>query len=78
MMTLLLWLLLFLFSWPLALVALVLYPVIWLLLLPFRMIGLAVGGVLGLVWSVLTLPIRLIAPANQNNRQASSSRLNRN
>ncbi len=58
-MTFLLWLLLFLFSWPLALLALVLYPFIWLLLLPFRIVGIAVGGVLELLWAILTLPLRL-------------------
>ena len=60
-MTFLLWLLLFLFSWPLALIALVLYPIVWLLLLPFRIVGIAVGGVLELVWAILTLPARLLA-----------------
>lgn len=76
-MTFLLWLLLFLFSWPLALIALVLYPVVWLLLLPFRIVGIAVGGVLELVWAILTLPIRLLRQDRPNNKQASSSRLNR-
>jgi len=63
-MTLLLWLLLFLFSWPLALAALVLYPLAWLLLLPFRVVGIAVGGALALVWAVVTLPFRLLTPAH--------------
>jgi len=67
-MTFLLWLLLFLFSWPLALVALVLYPVVWLLLLPFRLVGIAVGGVLALIWGILTLPLRLLAPHHQQSR----------
>jgi hypothetical protein len=67
-MTFLLWLLLFLFSWPLALIALVLYPVVWLLLLPFRLVGVAVGGVLSLVWAVLTLPLRLLNPSHQHSR----------
>jgi hypothetical protein len=44
----------------LALLALFLYPIIWLLLLPFRIVGIAVGGVLELVWSIITLPARLI------------------
>ncbi len=60
MITFVLWILLFLFSWPLALLALVLYPVVWLLLLPFRIVGIAVEGVLELVWSILTLPVRLL------------------
>jgi len=68
MMTVLLWLLLFLFSWPLALIALVLYPVVWLLLLPFRLVGVAVSGVLALVWGILTLPLRLLQPRHQPSR----------
>jgi hypothetical protein len=46
--------------WPLAILALVLYPIVWLILLPFRVVGIAVGGVLELVWAVITLPARLI------------------
>lgn len=61
-MTFLLWCLLFVISWPIALFALILYPLVWLLLLPFRLIGIAVGGVLELVWAVLTLPLRLLRP----------------
>jgi hypothetical protein len=57
---LLLWLILLFFCWPLALVALVLYPLVWLLLLPFRIVGIAVEGVLELVWAVVTLPARLL------------------
>jgi len=57
---LLLWLLLLFFCWPLALVALVLYPLVWLLLLPFRIVGIAVEGALELVWAVVTLPARLL------------------
>jgi hypothetical protein len=56
----LLFLLLLVFCWPLALVALVLYPIVWLLLLPFRIVGIAVEGVLGLVWALITLPTRLL------------------
>jgi len=55
-LTFLLWCVLLFFCWPLALVALVLYPLIWLLLLPFRIVGIAVGGVLDLVWAIVTLP----------------------
>jgi hypothetical protein len=51
---------LLLFCWPLALLALVAYPIIWLLLIPFRLLGIAVGGVLELVGAVITLPARLI------------------
>ena len=60
MWTFLLWLLLLFLCWPLALLAVVLYPVVWLLLLPFRLLGIAVGGVLELVKAVVFLPGRLI------------------
>jgi hypothetical protein len=56
----LLWLILFVLCWPLALVALLLYPIVWLLLLPFRILGVAVGGVLALIWGLVTLPLRLL------------------
>jgi hypothetical protein len=46
--------------WPLALIALFLYPIVWLLLLPFRLIGIAVGGVLELVVAIITLPFRVL------------------
>ena len=55
-----LWCILFVVCWPLALLALVLYPIVWLLLLPFRIVGIAVHGVLELVWTVVTLPARLL------------------
>jgi len=55
-----LWLILLFFCWPLALVALVLYPIVWLMLLPFRLVGIAVEGVLELVWALITLPARLL------------------
>jgi hypothetical protein len=60
MLKFLLWLILLFFCWPLALLALVLYPVVWLLLLPFRLVGIAVEGALSLVWAVVTLPARLL------------------
>jgi len=56
----LLWLLLLIVCWPLALLALVLYPFVWLLLLPFRIVGIAVDGVLQLLKAVLFLPARLL------------------
>ncbi len=62
MFTFLLWCILFVISWPLALFALVIYPFIWLLLLPFRIVGIAVGGALALVWAIVTLPVRLLHP----------------
>lgn len=60
MITFLLWVILLLLCWPLALAALLLYPIIWLLLLPFRIVGIAVGGVLELIWALVTLPARLV------------------
>ncbi|HWB99334.1 MAG TPA: hypothetical protein VG672_21645 [Bryobacteraceae bacterium] len=60
MFTFLLWLVLFVICWPVALAALVLYPFIWLILLPFRIVGIAVGGVLELVWALVTLPARAL------------------
>ena len=59
-MKFLLWLILLAICWPLALAALVLYPLVWLLLLPFRMVGIVVDGALELVWAVITLPARLL------------------
>jgi hypothetical protein len=56
----LLWLLLLVVCWPLALLALVLYPFVWLLLLPFRVVGIAVDGVLQLLKALLFLPARLL------------------
>lgn len=58
--TFLLWCLLLFLCWPLALLALVLYPLVWILLLPFRVLGIAVEGVLELLWAVITLPARLL------------------
>ena len=60
MITFLLWCILFVLCWPLAILALVLYPILWLFLLPFRLVGIAVEGVLGLIWAIVTLPFRLI------------------
>jgi hypothetical protein len=60
MLGFLLWCILFVICWPLALLALVLYPLIWLLLLPFRIVGIAVGGVLDLVKALMFLPGRLL------------------
>src|ERR1700735_1796900 len=63
MLGFLLWCILFILCWPLALVALFLYPIVWLILLPFRIVGIAVGGVLELVWAIVTLPARGIRRA---------------
>ena len=56
-----LWCILFILCWPLALLALLLYPIVWLLLLPFRILGIAVHGVLALITSIILLPARLLS-----------------
>jgi len=56
----LLWLLLLVVCWPLALVALVLRPIVWLISLPFRLIGIAIEGVFALLRAIVTLPARLL------------------
>jgi hypothetical protein len=60
MITFFLWCILLVVCWPLALLALILYPLIWLLLLPFRIVGIAVGGVLELVKAIIFLPARVL------------------
>jgi len=60
MVKFLLWCILFVMCWPVALMALVLYPLVWLLLLPFRAVGIAVGGALGLVAAIIFLPMRML------------------
>jgi len=60
MVKFLLWLLLLVVCWPVALLALVLYPLVWLLSLPFRLVGIAVEGVFGLLRAMVTLPMRLV------------------
>jgi hypothetical protein len=60
MLKFLLWCILFVLCWPLALLAVVVYPLVWILLLPFRMVGIAVDGVLGLLRGILMLPARLV------------------
>jgi len=56
----LLWLILFVMCWPIALIAIILYPIVWLLLLPFRLVGIAVGGIFELLRAVVFLPARLL------------------
>lgn len=63
MFTFLLWVFLLFVCWPLALLAIVLYPIVWLLLLPFRILGIAVEGVLELVKAVIFLPARVLGGA---------------
>lgn len=60
MLKFLLWCLLFVLCWPLALLAIVAYPLVWLFLLPFRLVGIGVGGALELVAALIFLPARLI------------------
>ena len=60
MVKLLLWLLLLIFCWPLAVLALVLYPIVWILLLPFRLVGVAVDGVFELLRTILFLPALIL------------------
>ena len=59
-MTFLVWCLLLVVCWPVALLAVVVYPVVWLLLLPFRVVGLAVGVVFRLLEAVILLPVRVM------------------
>ena len=61
----LLWLILFVLCWPLALLALLLYPLVWLLLLPFRLLGITVDAVFQFLRAVLTLPARLLKGPRQ-------------
>jgi hypothetical protein len=60
MVKFLLWCILLILCWPLAVIALILYPLVWLILLPFRLLGVVVGGVLEVIWSIVTLPAVLI------------------
>ena len=61
MLALLLWCILFVLCWPLALLALVAYPFVWLILLPFRILGVAVHGILEVIFLAITLPFRQLA-----------------
>lgn len=60
MIKFLLWCILFILCWPLALLALILYPIVWLILLPFRLVGIVVDGVFELLRAVITLPAHLL------------------
>ena len=59
MWSFLLWCILFILSWPLAILVLVLYPIVWLLMLPFRLVGVAVEGVFEFLKAILFLPARI-------------------
>jgi hypothetical protein len=61
MASFLLWCVLLVVCWPLALLALVLYPIVWLLLLPFRLVGIAVSGVFALLKAIIFLPARMLS-----------------
>ena len=60
MVAFLLWVIVLVLCWPLALLALILYPIVWLVLLPFRLVGVAVGGALELLRAIIMLPARLL------------------
>lgn len=64
MLVFLTWLILLVVAWPLALIALILYPVAWLLSLPLRLVGISITAVLDLVWGIITLPARLLRGPN--------------
>jgi hypothetical protein len=61
MVKFLLWCILLLLCWPLALLALILYPFVWLILIPFRIVGIAVTGILELIVSIIRLPARVLS-----------------
>ena len=61
MITFLLWCILLVICWPLALIALIAYPIVWILLLPFRLVGVAVDGVFALLHGMVMLPVRLVS-----------------
>ena len=60
MVKFLLWCILFVLCWPIAILALIAYPIVWVILLPFRLLGVAVGGVFELIWTLITLPTLLV------------------
>ena len=60
MLKFLVWCLLLVICWPLAIAALLLYPILWLVLLPFRIVGITVAGVLALIWALFSLPARAV------------------
>ena len=65
MWTFLLWLILLVLCWPLALLAWIAYPIVWLLLLPFRLVGIVVEGVFEFLWALVTLPARVLRGPRQ-------------
>jgi hypothetical protein len=71
MLKFLLWCILLILCWPLALVALVLYPIVWLLLLPFRIVGIAIDGVLELFRAIIFFPARILRGPRPPDRGAA-------
>jgi hypothetical protein len=67
----LLWLILFVLCWPLALLALVLYPIVWLVLLPFRLLGIAVTGVFEFLRAIVLLPARVFGTEGAEGTESS-------
>ena len=65
MKTFILWLILLVFCWPLAILALIAYPLVWLLLLPFRLLGIAVEGVFELLRAIILFPVRVLGGGQQ-------------
>jgi hypothetical protein len=72
MLAFLLWLILLVLCWPLALLALLLYPLVWLVLLPFRLVGVAVGGAMSLLWAVVTLPANILRRLSRGPERADA------
>lgn len=72
MATFLLWLLLLVLCWPLAILALILYPIVWLVLLPFRLMGIAVDGMLQTLRAIVMLPSRILGSKPRKRAQANS------
>lgn len=66
MLKFMLWLLLFILCWPLAVLALVLWPFVWLLSLPFRVVGIAVDGVFALLRALVMLPARVLGAGGRS------------
>ena len=65
LISLLLWCILLVLCWPLALMLIILYPIIWLLALPFRLLGIAVSGIFSLIEAIIMLPFRVLTPARR-------------
>ncbi len=71
MLGFLLWLILLAICWPLALLALVMYPIVWLLILPLRLLGIAADGLLDMLRAILRLPVRLLEGGYRSNSGGS-------